>query len=86
VSEKRKVIGQTTFTSEHDDYFLVMEYMQKTLPTFTPSREDIPFCMMYPDSDGYYLEGTGNIEIRSGGGSYEVELWKLDQHMVCTYR
>lgn len=62
------------FTSEHDDYSLVMEYMQKTLPTFTPSREDIPFCMMYPDSDGYCLEGTGNIEDRSGGGSYEIEL------------
>jgi hypothetical protein len=68
----RCLIG-SSFTSEHDDYSIVMEYMQNTLPTFTPSREDIPFCMY--NYDGYYLlEGTGNIEDRSGGGSYEVQL------------
>jgi hypothetical protein len=65
----------SSFTSEHDDYSLVMEYMQNTLPTFTPSREDIPFCMYSIPPEGYYLlEGTGNIDDRSGGGTYEVEL------------
>ena len=68
------------FIREHDDYSLVMDYMQKTLPTFTPASEDVPFyitrTMKDDDSipDGYVLVGTGNIGDRSGGGRYEVEL------------
>lgn len=70
------------FTNEHDDYSLVMDYMKKTLPTFTPTSEDVPFYIIQTvkgdDSipDGYDLMGTGNIEERTpdGDGRYEVEL------------
>jgi hypothetical protein len=69
------------FTRDHDDYSLVMDYMRKTLPTFTPTSEDAPFhitrTVKDDDSipDGYTLVGTGNIEDRTQrGGRYEVEL------------
>ena len=69
------------FTNEHDDYSLVMDYLQKTLPTFTPTSEDVPFYITKISKDddtildGYVIAGTGNIEDNAHlGGRYEVEL------------
>jgi hypothetical protein len=69
------------FTRDHDDHSLVIEYMQKTLPTCIPDFEDAPFhitrTVKDDDSiaDGYTLVGTGSIEDRTQrGGRYEVEM------------
>ena len=78
---KEVLMENARFTNEHDDYSLVMDYMQKTLPTFIPDSEDGPFYItrtVKDDNsipDGYTLVGTGTIEARTQrGGRYEVEM------------
>ena len=65
------------FTSEHEDYQLVIRYLNKTLPTLsgTAPGAQARLYMTEKDETGYTILGYGTIAASDGvSGVYELKL------------
>jgi hypothetical protein len=65
------------FTSEHEDYQLVIQYLNETLPTFFGSAPGAQARLYMTENDetGYTIQGYGTIAASDGtSGAYELKL------------
>jgi hypothetical protein len=65
------------FTSEHEDYHLVIAYLNKTLPTLTGKApgSQVRLYVTEKDETGYTITGYGTLTASDGmSGMYEMKL------------
>lgn len=65
------------FTNEHEDYYLVAEYLRKTFPTLTGNAPGAQARLYVTEKDetGYSITGHGTLAASDGSsGVYEMKL------------